>query len=79
MKRLAYEDLLNMEGQCVRVEDEINNYHNQECIVNFFNHRCGECSNTYITISLENEAYSFDYDKDGNCLDGRFDVYKIEN
>jgi len=78
MKKLTYQDLLNMENEWVIVEDNINDYHNQECVVLFKEVSCNECGNLYTRISLDNENYCFDYDKDGNCVDGDFDVYMVE-
>ena len=84
MKILTYNELQTLIGREVLVVDcainaEVRVPEPQVCKVEKHEKKCQECGHDYSTISLENEDYSFDYDVNGNCLDGEFVAYDIEN
>lgn len=82
MERLTYNELKTRVGEKVLVVDyadkNIRVPEPQYCTVTKNNKICKECGHEYFVISLENVDYSFDYDVNGNCLDGDFEAYELE-
>jgi len=71
--QLTYKQLLDMDGQTVRVVEKTYGYHDQICEVVLSSDEMGD---TWLT--LESDGYEFAYDPAGKCVDGEFEAYLFE-
>ena len=77
MVRLNYNDLMEMDGQKVFVIESEFNF-KCKCIVEVKSIWDVDTNEKWETIELNNDIYSFRYDRDGNCKYNEFKVYRIE-
>ena len=83
MRKLNFNALLNMDRQQVIVKDLEYDEYNQVCTVyvrtrlEFRSFMSNKCKLTILGIDFKNEEFTFQMDKEGKCVNGKFEVYSL--